>query len=83
MRPRIEVAIEKDPARPALYCLVIRGPDGFLHQIAENLTRTQAQVALMPARKAFGAGMAWLREDASSYILSTNPEICCSIKERP
>ena len=82
MRPRIEVAIEKDPGRPVKYALMVRGPDEYSICLADNLTMKQAQIALMPARKAFGAGMAWLREDASSYILSSNPEVSCIIRSR-
>ena len=84
MRPRICLSIEKDAERPAQYCIVITGPDGAcLDVVASNMTKKQAHQALQPARRAFVAGMAWLREDLSSYTLSVNPEICCSIKERP
>lgn len=84
MRPQIQVNIEKDISRPTMWAVVIRNQEGqLLDTPARNMTKRQAHLCQLPIRRAFLSGMAWLREDSTSYILSINADVTCNIKETP
>jgi len=79
MRPRFYIAIEPDLTRPKKWAVVLRDGEGALiESLTENLSRIEAERLLMPSRRAFMAGLAWMREDASSYVLSMNAEVICA-----
>lgn len=78
MRPVIRIAIEddlnhKDKLRIVLHADGVERVECF----ADNLTTHDASRMHVALRKAFLAGMHWMREDSSSYILSIHPDVIC------
>lgn len=77
MRPVIQIAVEPDPNHKdkLQIALYVEG----LHQetLCAGLTAQEASRMHVPLRRAFLAGMHWMREDVSSYTLSLHPDVIC------
>jgi hypothetical protein len=81
MRPVIRIAIEDDPARKDKLRIVLHASGvERLECFAENLTPQEASRMHVALRKAFLAGIHWMREDASSYTLSVHPDVICTTR---
>jgi hypothetical protein len=82
MRPHIKIALAPDPIHKNKHLVVVQLPDEERHGVlAGGLTKAEAHRLLLPLRRAFMAGMEWMREDMSSYALSIHPEVNCDIAE--
>lgn len=77
MRPPVTIEIDHDPARSRRKRVVLRSECGNVEVLASDLTATDAERLLVPLRKAFLSGVQWMRDDASSYVLSTIPNVHC------
>ena len=84
MRPEIRIELEKDPNAPHLWAVVMYGSNGVRTvDLGRRLNRSRAELLLVPCRKAFLAGVDWMREDSSSYIQTTTPKVLCGRSELP
>lgn len=81
MRQKIRVEIDKDGRRTNRFAVMIREPEGNETCLADNLTEIEAQRLLVPARKAFLAGVRWFREDVDAYVYATTPDVICAIDQ--
>ncbi len=84
MRPEIRIELEKDPNAPQLWCVMLYGSNGVrVVDLARRLEKSKAELLLVPCRKAFMAGVEWMREDSSSYIQTSTPKVLCGRSELP
>lgn len=81
MREQIKISLASDPVHKGKFLVTVQS-NATEHQavLAGGLTKMEAHRLLLPLRRAFLAGIAWLREDVSSYTLSVHPEITCDIE---
>lgn len=78
MRQRFYISVEPDLVRSKQWAIVLRDEDGTLiDTLADNYRRIDAERMLLPTRRAFLAGLSWMRNDASNYLLSLLPEVIC------
>lgn len=78
MRPSIRVAVEDDPNHKGKRRILIHTADvERVECVADNLSLQDSTRMQIAVRKAFLAGMHWMREDTSSYVLSLHPDVVC------
>ena len=74
------IGVEHDPERHHQFAVAIRDQDGYLIDlVAQNLNKGAANRCLLPSRRAFLAGMAWVREEVVSNAHSLMPPVTCVI----
>lgn len=84
MRPKFKIELEQDRLASQKWSVVLYGPDGSrLAELGRNMEQNRAELLLVPCRKAFLAGVEWLRQDASSYIETITPNVICGRSEMP
>ena len=84
MRPKFKIELEQDRLASQKWGVALYGPDGArIAELARNMERNRAELLLVPCRKAFLAGVDWLRQDASSYIQTTAPNVICGRSDMP
>lgn len=78
MQTEFRICVEPDLTRTKRWAVVLRGPDSsILNVLSENMDRPTAERLLVPARRAFMAGVHWTREDVTCYQMSLNPQVLC------
>lgn len=80
MRDQIKLHLATDPVHKGKFLVVVQS-NATEHRavLAGGLTKIEAHRLMLPLRRAFLEGIAWMREDVSSYTLSVHPEITCDL----
>lgn len=80
MRDQIKIQLASDPVHKGKFLVLVQSSATEQRSVlAGGLTKQEAHRLLLPLRRAFLAGIAWLREDVSSYTLSVNPDVNCDL----
>lgn len=83
MRAAISIEIERDFRKARKFQIVMRQEGEHPAILAADLTQHDAWRMLIPLRKAFLAGVQWLRNDSVSYLMSAHPRVICEGHSEP
>lgn len=82
MRARIGIAIEEDLSHPKKFAVMAHTPGNSV-ALGNNMSRVEANRMLIPLRRAFMAGMEWMRQDIVEYGMSVHPDVVCELARKP